>query len=256
MQKIVWMTDTHLVTDGEVAGVDVRQRLTDAVAYVNAHYSDAEFCVISGDMVQEETPATYQALQEQLQDLKLKYLPMVGNKDDRQMMKAALDVPEGCMDDFVQYAVQIDEGLILCLDTQKSSSAAGQLCPARMAWIKAALETAGDRPVYIFMHHPPMVLDLPAQDEIRLEQGEAFLDLITAYPNVRHLFIGHVHRAVSGVVRGIPYATMKAISFHAPAPRPQWDWDGFEHANEPANLGVITLRQSGVNLHYLQFSEG
>ena len=253
MQKIVWMTDLHYVRNGEVAGVDVRKRLTDAVDYVNAWYSDAAFCVISGDMVQEETPATYRALQAQLKDLRLTYLPMVGNKDDREMMKAALDVPDDCLGGFVQYSVQIDQGVILCLDTQKVGSAAGELCQARMSWIKTALEAAGERPVYIFMHHPPMALDLPAQDEICLEQGAAFLDMIAAYPNVRHLFIGHVHRAVSGVVRGIPYATMKAVSFHAPAPRPDWSWDGFTHADEPANLGVITLRQSGVNLHFLQF---
>jgi len=253
MQKIVWMTDLHYVRNGKVEGVDVRQRLTDALDYVNELYSDAAFCVISGDMVQEETPKNYQALQAQLNDLRLPCLPMVGNHDDREMMKAALDVPDDCLEGFVQYSVQIDQGVILCLDTQKVGSAAGELCPARLSWIRNALEVARDKPVYIFMHHPPMALDLPAQDEIRLDQGEAFLDMIAGYPNVRHLFIGHVHRAVSGVVRGIPYATMKAVSFHAPAPRPDWDWDGFTHADEPANLGVITLRQSGVNLHYLQF---
>lgn len=254
-QRIVWMTDLHFVKSGCVEGVDVRQRLQQAVGYVNAHYSDATICVISGDMVQQETPETYQALQAQLQDLQMAYLPMVGNHDDRAMMKAALEVPEGCMQGFVQYAQPIEQGLILCLDTQKTGSSAGEICEKRMAWIKDALEMAGDTPVYIFMHHPPMRLDLPAQDEIRLEQGAAFLELIGGYPNVRHLFIGHVHRAVSGVVRGIPYASMKAVSFHAPAPKPDWDWDGFRPADEPANLGIINLSQTGVNLHYLEFSE-
>jgi len=122
-------------------------------------------------MVQEETPATYQALQAQLKRMSLTYLPMVGNKDDREMMKTALDVPDDCLDGFVRYSAQIDQGVILCLDTQKVGSAAGELCPARMFWIKTALESAGERAVYIFMHHPPMELDLPAQDEICLEQG-------------------------------------------------------------------------------------
>jgi len=35
MQQIVWMTDLHYVKNGDVAGVDVQQRLTDAVDYVN-----------------------------------------------------------------------------------------------------------------------------------------------------------------------------------------------------------------------------
>lgn len=253
MMQLVWMTDLHFAAQGDVGGVDVRARLKAAVAHINAHYSDCEFCVISGDMVQYETPEDYQALKAQLAALNVPYLPMVGNHDDRTMMKAALDVPDNCMVDFIQYSVSTDQGLLLCLDTQKSASAAGEFCAQRMAWLKAELERAADTPVFIFMHHPPMALDLPAQDEIRLENGAAFLDLIAAYSNVHHLFIGHVHRPVTGSIRGIPYATMRAVSFQAPAPKPDWGWDGFVPVSEAANIGILNIRDDGVNLHYIQF---
>ncbi len=253
MMQVVWMTDLHFAAQGDVGGVDVRARLASAVEHINQHYSNCAFCVISGDMVQHETPEDYQALKSQLAGLKLPYLPMVGNHDDRAMMKTALDVPGNCMAGFVQYSVPTDEGLVLCLDTQKAGSASGEFCSKRMAWLKAELARAGDMPVFIFMHHPPMDLDLPAQDQIQLENGAAFLDAITEHGNVRHLFIGHVHRAVTGSVRGIPYATMRAVSFQAPAPKPDWTWDGFKPVSEPANIGILTIRKAGVNLHYIQF---
>ena len=253
MLQAVWMTDLHYAVAGEVAGIDVRARLATAVAHINTHYAGAAFCVITGDMVQFETLADYRALKAQLAALDIPYLPMVGNHDDRAMMKAHLDVPDNGMANFVQYSVTTDHGLFLCLDTQKAGSAAGEFCSVRMAWLRDALDGAGDVPVFIFMHHPPMDLDLPRQDEVQLEESAAFLDLISAYPNVRHLFMGHVHRATAGSIRGIPYTTMRAVSFQIPAPKPDWDWDGFEPVSEPANLGVITIRKDAVNLQYIQF---
>ena len=253
MTQLVWMTDLHYAAAEDVAGIDVRARLSTAVAHINTHYAGAAFCVITGDMVQFETLETYQALKAQLAALNIPYLPMVGNHDDRAMMKAHLDVPGNCMTEFVQYSVATDAGLFLCLDTQKVGSEAGEFCATRMAWLRDALDRAGDVPVFIFMHHPPMDLDLPAQDEIQLEQGAAFVDLVAGYPNVRHLFMGHVHRATAGSIRGIPYTTMRAMSFLAPAPKPDWDWDGFKPVLEPANLGMIPIRKDAVSVQYIQF---
>ncbi len=104
MLQAVWMTDLHYAAAGEVAGIDVRARLAAAVTHINMHYAGTAFCIISGDMVQFETLETYDALKAQLAVLDVPYLPMVGNHDDRAMIKAHLDVPDNCMADFVQYS--------------------------------------------------------------------------------------------------------------------------------------------------------
>lgn len=157
------------------------------------------------------------------------------------------------MENFVQYTVSTDEGVIICLDTQKIGSDVGEFCEERRNWLLSILKEAGDTPVYIFMHHPPMPLGLPIQDTENMENGESFLELLGMFENIQYLFIGHVHRPITGTVKGIPFATMRSILYQAPAPQPKWDWDSFKPSEEAPNLGVLTVDDSDVNLQYLQF---
>ena len=53
----------------------------------------------------------------------------------------------------------------------------------------------------------------------------------------------------------MPFATMRAVSYQAPAPQPAWTWEQFAPAAEAPNLGVITTAGADVNLQYLQFSD-
>ncbi len=259
MVKLIWLSDPHFVSEGEVLGHDPRVRLKGATDFINQNHADSSFCVVSGDMVNRGSEADYRGVAEQLGQLQVPVLPMVGNHDVRDLFRAALPVPETSMDGFIQYTVPTSEGLIVCLDTHKVGSDAGEFCAQRREWLENVLSAAGDTPVYIFMHHPPMHLGLPMQDTENLENGEAFLDLVSGHSNVRYLFIGHVHRPITGTVRGIPFATMRSVLYQAPAPVPAWDWDSFAPGKEAPNLGVLTIDELGVNLQYVQFcaySEG
>lgn len=253
MLRLVWMSDPHFVSEGDVLGHDPRSRLSAAIDHINANHADARFCIISGDMVNRGTQTDYEALRDQLDDLEIPVLPMVGNHDDWPLFRSALPLPPTCMADFVQYSVQTSDGLILCLDTQKLGSDAGQLCDQRLEWLQDALASAMDSPVFIFMHHPPLSLGLPMQDTDRLENGDAFLDLVTKHECVKYLFIGHVHRPISGTVRGVPFSTMRSITYQAPAPRPAWNWDTFRPSDEAPSLGVVTIEDGNVTLQYEQF---
>ncbi len=253
--KLIWLSDPHFVAEGDVLGHDPRVRLQAATGFINQNHADSSFCVISGDMVNRGTVADYDGLAGLLADLKIPVLPMVGNHDDRALFRAALPLPENCMTNFIQYAVPTPEGLIICLDTHKVGSDAGAFCAERLSWLDTVLADAGDTPAYIFMHHPPMKLGLPMQDTENLLDGEAFLDLVARHANVKYLFIGHVHRPITGTVRGIPFATMRSVLYQAPAPVPAWDWDSFAPGQEAPNLGVLTLDALGVNLQYVQFCD-
>lgn len=253
MQKIIWASDPHFVAEGDVLGHDPRARLRAFVAHVNAHHSDAQLCILSGDLVDRATAADYAALAQDLSALSVAYVPMVGNHDDREMLRAALTVPANGMPDFVQYAVSVGGFNLLCLDTQKPGEDAGELCSARMTWVHDKLVAAQGQPTCVFMHHPPCDLGLPMQDPSKIENGAAFLNLLGGFECVQYIFFGHVHRPVAGTIRGIPYATMRSILYQAPAPVPAWDWDNFKPAQEAPSLGVLQFGAGQLTLQYEQF---
>lgn len=181
MLKAIWMTDLHFAHQIEILGHNPRKRLGNAIDHVNQLHSDADFCVVSGDLVNRGTAADYNALSGRLESLSVPILPMMGNHDNRQLLKEFLPLPSTCMDEFVQYSVTTPEGLILCMDTHKLGSDAGELCETRLAWLESQLKQSSGLPVFIFMHHPPIALGLPTQDADKLINCDQFLDLISNF---------------------------------------------------------------------------
>ena len=253
MLNVIWMSDPHFTKEEDVLGHDPRARVHAAIDHSNANYSHASYCIISGDMVNRGTIDNYHALNRKLVNLKIPFLPMVGNHDDRSIFRTVLPLPDSCMKEFIQYSVLVSGCLILCLDTQKAGSDAGEFCIERSTWLRNALENAGDAHVYIFMHHPPMELGLPMQDSENMENGSEFLELISEYSCVKYLFIGHIHRPITGTVRGVPFATMSSILYQAPAPKPEWSWETFNPAEEAPKFGLISITESMVRLQYIEF---
>ena len=245
MTKLIWLSDLHFVAEGLVQEHDPRQRLKRAVDHVNAHHGDAAYCVVSGDLVDRATAEDYRAVRAGLDRLAMPWLPMTGNHDTRPLIREMLPVPAGGMADFVQYAVDTGRVLLVCLDTLTPGADGGSFCTPRQEWLRACLDAHADRPAIVFMHHPPMPLGLPMQDVDLIAEGDALLGLLSAHGNVRQLCIGHVHRPITGSVRGLPFATMRAVLYQAPPPVPAWDWDSFVPAAEAPALGVIRVSGGG-----------
>ncbi len=198
MTKIVWLSDLHFLANGDVLGHDPRARLDAAIRHINAHHADADLCVISGDLVNRGTVGDYAALAERLKTLAIPYFPMVGNHDNRDLLRTFLALPDQVMPGFVQYAIPTEDAALICLDTQKTGSGAGAFCQERLDWLDAALTDAADRPVVLFMHHPPASLGLPMQDSENNLDGARLLELLSNHDNLRYMCIGHVHRPVTG----------------------------------------------------------
>lgn len=255
MQKLIWLSDLHFVAEGRVQGHDPRVRLSRAVDWINRHHPDAAYCVISGDMVDRATAQDYGALSKVLAPLAMPCLPMVGNHDDRVLLAKHLAVPGGGMTDFIQYAVPLGDDLLICLDTLTPGADSGSLCAARLEWLRDVLEAHKGARINVFMHHPPLDLGLPMQDQDKLSDGAALLDLLAGYSNIGHLFCGHVHRPICGRVRGMPFATLRSVLYQAPPPWPAWDWESFAPAPEDPELGVITLGPEGIVTQFVAFCD-
>lgn len=210
--KIIQITDIHLVPSGErLFDSDPAERLEVCLRDIVAHHSDADLCVLTGDLAHHGQRSAYQRLREALKVLPMPVRLLIGNHDDRGEFRKVF--PEAPIDDsgFIQSSLDTPAGRFLFLDTNQSDSHAGLYCEARKAWLTARLQEAGDRPVYLFMHHHPFPVHLRSVDDIMLEDGTALGKLLEEH-NVRHLFFGHIHRPVAGNWRNIPFSSLRGLN--------------------------------------------
>ena len=149
------------------------------------------------------------------------------------------------MPDFVQYAATTPNGEILCLDTQKTGSDAGEFCAERSNWLELRLATRT-------LKHPPT-----CSCTIRHARSASRCKTPIAWKTARHssdharttppnqtLCSSATFTApITGTMNAIPFATMRSVLYQAPPPIPAWNWDTFAPAPEAPQLGVLTLKR-------------
>lgn len=246
--KFVQITDTHFVPPGaELHGLDPRQRLDACIADINANHGDAELCVITGDLAHKGQAEAYRHLRDCLSHLSIPYRLVIGNHDDRETFRDVF--PEAACDEngFVQSVVETSAGRFIMLDSVEKGQHWGSFCAQRAAWLKAQLAAARDMAVYLFIHHHPFDIGIPSVDNIRLRDASLLRDTIAGYDNIRHLFLGHVHRPVAGNWGGLSYSIFRGTNHQVPfdlktiTPVPK--------SHEPPAYAVVFLTPDSVAVH-------
>lgn len=247
--KFIHITDPHLVTPGETLfDLDPYARLTACIDDIVANHQDAVLCVLTGDLAHRGEPDAYRGLATQLGRLPMPVFPLLGNHDDRDNFVAAFAQAARDADGFVQSVHRSKEGDFIFLDTLQQGTHGGLYCDRRCAWLRDRLDDAGTRSVFLFMHHPPFAIGIPALDAIALQQPERFARVVEGRRNIRHLFYGHVHRPVCGSWRGIPMSTMRGLNHQVPFDlRPR---DDILESHEPPAYAVVLVDPEQVVVHF------
>ncbi len=213
--KLIHITDTHFVAPGlTLYGLDPHARLSAAVTDINAHHRDAELVIVTGDITHWGEPQAYASFADCMAVLKVPYVTLVGNHDLRHECLAALKSAPRDNNGFVQGFRDASRGRLIFLDTLEHDTHAGHMCDRRLSWLQQTLaETPQEKPIFLFMHHPPFNVGIDAMDQIALVEREQFSDIIKPYlGRIRHLFHGHVHRPISGSWMGVPFSTLRGTN--------------------------------------------
>lgn len=245
--KFIHFTDTHLMAPAQLLkGLDPQQRFAACIDDIMAHHSDAECCVMTGDITDTADPAAYQLFAQEMERCGVRCHPMIGNHDDRDVFKQYF--PHVSIDDngFVQYEVITTAGVFLLLDTLDPGAHSGQFCPARQQWLAARLEQHANQPVYLFMHHPPFPLHLRCIDCIGLVQQREFAETVALHNNIRHLFFGHAHRPLSGNWRGISFSSLRGTNHQVGL---NFKRDTIEYVDERPEYAVVFLSAEQLVVH-------
>ncbi|MDX1477706.1 MAG: metallophosphoesterase [Saprospiraceae bacterium] len=185
--RCIQFTDPHIGMPGDdTFDVDVRanfQKVLAAIANENADH-----VILTGDLCfREPRPEIYNWVHEAIADSGLDIRIIPGNHDDQHMMGEIFGMSP--TDEREIYSIQDLGGKrCLLLDT-----GAGQMSEPQWSWMLEALAQASD-PLLIFMHHPPVLCDVPYMDRKHsFTQMARFQARVQELERPVHVFCGHYH---------------------------------------------------------------
>ena len=188
--RILQLTDPHLFADRDEALRDTVtwQSLSAAIEHYRASTWEADLVYLTGDLVQDDSREAYRNLRALVDPIGLPVHVVPGNHDVPAVMREELADYAACS------TIDTDGWRIIGIDTYEPGVASGLVGNAELDRLRELL-AASDRPVAIFMHHPPVDLGSEWLDGVGLDDRDAFLELARNSGRVRLIVFGHVHQA-------------------------------------------------------------
>lgn len=208
MTTIAQISDLHIVEPGQLieGKVDTFACLITVIDRINALSTPPDLVIASGDLVDHGRVSEYQRLKTALDRLSMPYYLIPGNHDDRASLRMVFgDSPAlpAAKTGHLQYAIELAELRVLCLDSLDAGKESGWLCIDRLDWLHDQL-AASAKPAMIFLHHPPFDCGIAGMDAIKLGNPGALADVLAEHAHIIALACGHVHRSVFTQWAGIP----------------------------------------------------
>lgn len=199
--RILQITDFHfLAHPGDtMLGVDTEQSFTATLAAALANGAAPDLALLTGDLAQDATPATYRRLREHLTGLPCPVYCLPGNHDDPALLAAELPGgPIHCQPDIL-----LEHWRIICLDSTLPHSPVGRLRPDQLELLERLLDEHAGHHTLIALHHHPAPSGSAWMDTMQLENGQDLLERLSRRPAVRGIVFGHVHQDLDLEYRGL-----------------------------------------------------
>jgi 3',5'-cyclic AMP phosphodiesterase CpdA len=198
---VAQISDLHVSAPGEMAfgRIDTAACLARCVSSILMLRPSPEMVVASGDLVNAGASEEYRRLRDILAPLSMPVYLMAGNHDERAALRAEFrDHTYLPLHGTLHYAVDTEAVRLLMLDTVIPGKDGGALDSRQMEWLDIELGAAPDRPVVIFMHHPPITTGIRGMDDIALDARDIsrLAGLVAASPKIERIACGHVHRKI------------------------------------------------------------
>ena len=198
--RVLQLSDPHLLADPQ--GSYRSRRPLPLLRRALSEAGPADWLVISGDLCQDESWGGYVRLRELLEEPSLRCRPVLllaGNHDQPQRLRAAL----GRRAVVAPALIRLGTWTILALESHRAGCTAGWLGSRQLAWVRQVL-AAGEGPVLVVVHHPPLAIGDRGMDAIGLRDGDALLADLATTPRTRGVIFGHVHQHWEGTLPGRP----------------------------------------------------
>lgn len=197
--RVLQLTDLHLMADplAELKGICTSTRFDAVMQAVSRIAGPVERLILTGDLAHDELLATYETLHRQLSDWLPKLRMVPGNHDDRTSIRKTFGERIQVESDRVVFVDEVAGWTLIGLDSQVTGELRGELGSAQLGWLEQQLVSRANRPIALFVHHPPVLIGSPWIDAIRMDDADSLWELLNRHRQVRLVCCGHIHQEQS-----------------------------------------------------------
>lgn len=201
---LVQITDTHLYgkSTGTLLKMNTHNSFEHVVELVREKEDNLDLILATGDIAQDASESAYSRFTDRVGTLGAPYRWIPGNHDKAEVMRTAAESP-----DVNEKSVQINNWLILMLDTSVDGQVHGRLAPAEMEFLHSQLQESelnnSIDHIMICMHHNPVQGSSGWMKDIGLKNRARFWELAKSATKIKCLVYGHIHQELDFVHENI-----------------------------------------------------
>jgi 3',5'-cyclic AMP phosphodiesterase CpdA len=213
--RFIQISDVHLAAPGEcINDVEPLTQVRRVLARMRELAFAPSFVIVSGDLSNDGTVASYEAVKNLLPELAGPNTPILlalGNHDDRITFRRVVLGQEG--DDRSPYChSQIVDGVqIVVLDSTIPGDEVGEIGAAQLAWLDEQLHTPAPLGSLIVLHHCCRLAAPPRTVKRFVLHDAAALEAVVARHRVLGVLTGHSHQANAAPFGGALITTAPAV---------------------------------------------
>lgn len=198
---IAQISDCHVVEPGALFAdrIDSAAGLRRTIETIGRLPVAPDLVLLTGDLVNDGTPAQYDHLVDLLGGIDVPTLPLPGNHDDRQELRSRFPaaLPAGAADEPLDLVYDVGPIRLIALDTTIPGRNDGDLTDGQLAWLDDELARAPGRPTIVAQHHPPVSSGIPWMDDSGgFAAGQREAEVLRRHDHVEAVVSGHLHRSL------------------------------------------------------------
>ena len=208
--RILHLSDTHLYGDGRLhyGLVDTLASL-DRVLARAGELEAVDLVVVSGDLSDDGSAASYRLLRERLEPWAAERGAAVAYAMGNHDLPDAFEVVLGER----ERVISVRGFRVVTVDTTVARAGYGLVGEERLARLRRVLAEPSANGTIVVLHHPPVPPTTGLFETLRLVDPAPLLDICSA-GDVRLILAGHYHHALvtSAGTRGIPVVVAPAVA--------------------------------------------
>jgi 3',5'-cyclic-AMP phosphodiesterase len=240
MLLIAQITDTHLFADNRQIMFDCPTNDTFAavIAAIEALQPQPDLLLLTGDISQDETAASYEYARAQIGPLQIPTYWLPGNHDQNPATLQVLN-GEGILPDKV--VTEAGWRLIL-LDSMVPKQPHGKLSESQLDWLEQQLEPGAEiaLPTLVAIHHHTLACGLAHMDGMALQNAAQFWEIADRHPQIKVVLSGHIHQEFAAERNGVQYFGTPSTCVQLKPNQPQIEADSL-----PPGFRLLRLYPDG-----------